>query len=69
MYALILVSIGWIVYLCLFYKMKVKSKLSKSIMIILFIKIIVLAIIYFTFFNKKKKITPKMAEQHFISKI
>ena len=66
MYGLLLIFSGWCTAIYLMYKFKVKSKLAKSIMIILFFKILILSIIYVSYFNKKEKISFIKANKHFI---
>ena len=66
MYALLLIVSGWCCAICLMYKFKVKSKLAKIIMIVLFVKILILSIIYIKYFSKKEKINFIKSDTHFI---
>ena len=66
MYALLLIFSGWCCSVYLMYKFKVKSKLAKIIMIVLFVKILILSIIYIKYFSKKEKINFLKADKHFI---
>jgi hypothetical protein len=65
MYALLLIFSGWCIAIYLMYKFKVKSKLAKIIIIILFFKILLLSILYIKYFSKKEKINFIKADKHF----
>jgi hypothetical protein len=66
MYGLLLIFSGWCCAVYLMYRFRVKSKLAKIIMIVLFFKILILSIIYIKYFSKKEKINFMKSDKHFI---
>jgi len=53
MYGLVSLYIGYAIYLIVFFRFKKRDFLSKKIAIVLAIKLALLTLLYFTFFNNK----------------